>query len=151
MDSTIESIAMCILNERTYFGLNVIVEVCGREEGFLDKGSYYEAEIVFPIKYHNRYIVTYRNLLKEDQSGPLTAMVRPEDLRPLQPTIPVPATGFDFYDRVDAFDNGGWWVGMVTVKDGSNYRVCFEHNNTENTYPISQLRVHKEFINGQWV
>ncbi|KAM3222277.1 hypothetical protein P3L10_021547 [Capsicum annuum] len=56
----------------------------------------------------------YKTLVKDDLSGPLEELVSPPELRPIPPEIRVDE--FNLCDQVDAFDNDGWWVGMVTAK-----------------------------------
>ncbi|PNX95658.1 RNA binding protein, partial [Trifolium pratense] len=41
------------------------VEVCSKEEGFM--GSYYEATIASCLD-NGRYVIRYKNLLKDDES-----------------------------------------------------------------------------------
>ncbi|PHU12448.1 hypothetical protein BC332_19378 [Capsicum chinense] len=55
-------------------------------------------------------------LVKDDFSGPLEEVVTLPELRPVLPEIEV--NEFNLCDQVDAFDNDGWWVGMVTAKIG---------------------------------
>ncbi|MCD7455571.1 hypothetical protein HAX54_028692 [Datura stramonium] len=103
-----------------------LVEVASKEDGFL--GSYYEAIVVCqPLK--KDFIVQYKTLWKDDLSGPLTEFVTLPELRPVPPEIPV--SEFNFNDKVDAFDNDGWWVGKITGKIGTKYFVFFESSEDE--------------------
>lgn len=122
------------------------VEVSSKEEGFL--GSYYPAIILSAIG-KNEFLVQYMTLLTEDRSRPLREIVDAGDIRPEPPEIPV--TRFAILDRVDAYDNDGWWVGTVSGKNGSKYDVYFETSGEEMVYPVAQLRIHQDWINGEWI
>ncbi|XP_061372917.1 protein AGENET DOMAIN (AGD)-CONTAINING P1-like [Gastrolobium bilobum] len=113
------------------------VEVCSKEEGFL--GSYYEATIVSHLD-NGLYVVRYKNLLEDNESQPLTETLYPKELRPLPPRVH--ASQFALYQKVDAFDNDGWWVGSITGRSGSHYYVYFSTTNEEIAYPSSHIRVH---------
>lgn len=123
------------------------VEICSNEDGFL--GSYYAAKVISRAG-KARFRVEYATLLANDQKSPLKEVVRASDLRPEPPRIG--ASSFNVLDKVDAYDLDGWWVGRVTGrKDGSRYVVHFECSGDEYVYPVSVLRVHQEYENGQWV
>ncbi|XP_061349561.1 protein AGENET DOMAIN (AGD)-CONTAINING P1-like [Gastrolobium bilobum] len=122
------------------------VEVCSKEEGFL--GSYYEATIVSHLD-NGLYVVRYKNLLEDNESLPLTETLYPKELRPAPPRVH--ASQFALYQKVDAFDNDGWWVGSITGRTGSHYYVYFSTTNEEIAYPSSQIRVHQEWVNGNWI
>ncbi|CAL0303847.1 unnamed protein product [Lupinus luteus] len=122
------------------------VEVCSKEPGFL--GSYYEANIVSRLD-NGLYVVCYKNLLEDDESKPLTETIYPKELRPVPPKIH--ATQFLPCEKVDAFDNDGWWVGEITGRNGSHYYVYFTSSNEEIAYHYSKIRVHHEWVNGEWV
>ncbi|XP_060190330.1 protein AGENET DOMAIN (AGD)-CONTAINING P1-like [Lycium barbarum] len=124
-----------------------LVEVASKEDGF--HGSYFEAIVMCPTLNKNKYIVQYKTLLKDDLSGPLKEVVTIPELRPVPPQIP--ANGFNFYDQVDAFDNDGWWVGIITGKIGTKYVVYFETFEVECVYDVSDLRVHQDWIDGKWI
>ncbi|XAR49546.1 hypothetical protein NMG60_11032787 [Bertholletia excelsa] len=122
------------------------VEVVSKEEGFV--GSYYAATVIAEIK-TRKVMVQYKKLLKEDESGPLIEIVARNDLRPVPPEIP--ANGFDLFDRVDAFDNDGWWVGKISGRVGSMYYVYFETTGEEIAYSLDRLRIHQDWLNDKWV
>ncbi|KAF8010172.1 hypothetical protein BT93_J0963 [Corymbia citriodora subsp. variegata] len=125
------------------------VEIASKEEGFL--GSYYVATIVTYIE-NEFYLVQYKELLMEDESGPLREVVRGEDIRPTPPAKSFPTTArFAMPDRVDAFYNDGWWTGRITGKEGSSYIVHFENSGERLTFSDSELRMHLEWINGNWI
>ncbi|KAL9145770.1 hypothetical protein ABFS82_13G065400 [Erythranthe guttata] len=127
-----------------------LVEVASVEEGFV--GSYYEATIVTDLVMMNEYIVQYKTLLKEDLSGPLREVATAAEVRPRPPKIPPPANEFRLYDVVDAFDNDGWWAGKITGRTGDGrYYVFFETTGDELPYPKDTLRVHQDWVNGNWV
>ncbi|CAK9183941.1 unnamed protein product [Ilex paraguariensis] len=122
------------------------VEVASQEEGF--KGSYYTATVISELL-NKKYILQFKTLLKDDLSGPLREIVAADDVRPAPPVIPV--TGFGLYDKVDAFDNDGWWVGKITGKIGNKFFVYFETSGDEIAYQLENLRVHQDYLNGKWV
>ncbi|KAK7255955.1 hypothetical protein RIF29_29401 [Crotalaria pallida] len=90
------------------------------------------------------------NLLEDDESKTLTETVYLKELRPVPPRIRT--TQFSLHQKVDAFDNDGWWVGEITGRNGNGYHVYFaSSNNEENVYPRDKIRVHHEWVNGEWV
>ncbi|CAK9186254.1 unnamed protein product [Ilex paraguariensis] len=117
------------------------VEVASKEEGF--NGSYYAATVISELL-KKEYIVQYKTLLKDDLSGPLREIVSVDEFRPAPPEIP--ATGLGLYDKVDAFDNDGWWVGKITGKIGNEFFVYFETTGDEIVYPLENLRIHQEYV-----
>ncbi|MCD7473270.1 hypothetical protein HAX54_015049 [Datura stramonium] len=123
-----------------------LVEIASKEDGFL--GSYYEAIVMYQL-FEKDYIVQYKTLLKDDLSAPLKELVSLSDIRPAPPQIPV--NGFNLHDRVDAFDNDGWWDGIITGKIGTNYLVYFGIYGVECVYDVSDLRIHQDWIGGKWV
>ncbi|XP_022743963.1 DUF724 domain-containing protein 6 [Durio zibethinus] len=127
------------------------VEVRSKEEGFL--GSYYEATVISQLNGNTRYKVQYKNLVEEeDQTRPLVEIVSADEVRPMPPRTVGEATRIFYYlDKVDAFDNDGWWVGNISGKQGSKYWVYFDTTQDEIAYPVSQLRNHLEWSNGKWV
>ncbi|XVE96864.1 hypothetical protein REPUB_Repub02eG0260100 [Reevesia pubescens] len=127
------------------------VEICSKEEGFF--GSYYEATVVSPLNNNTLYKVIYKNLVEEeDQTRPLVEIVSADEVRPLPPRTVGEATQIFYYlERVDAFDNDGWWVGNISGKQGSKYWVYFDTTGDEIAYPVSQLRNHVEWCKGKWV
>ncbi|KAA8526761.1 hypothetical protein F0562_009010 [Nyssa sinensis] len=122
------------------------VEICSREDGFL--GSYFVAKVLARVG-KGKFMVEYLTLLDDDEKELLKEEVEAADVRPVPPHIRV--SGFDVLDKVDAYDNDGWWVGRITGRDASNYYVYFDSSGDEFAYPISRLRVHQEYENGQWV
>ncbi|KAK3409403.1 protein AGENET DOMAIN (AGD)-CONTAINING P1 [Eucalyptus grandis] len=125
------------------------VEIASKEEGLI--GSYYVATIVKYIQ-NEFYLVQYKELLREDESGPLTEVIRGEDIRPTPPAKSLPtAAGFAMLDRVDALYNDGWWTGRITGKEGSTYIVHFENSGERLAFLDSDLRMHLEWINSNWI
>ncbi|XWS67050.1 hypothetical protein CRYUN_Cryun05aG0253200 [Craigia yunnanensis] len=135
----------------TVFSKGDEVEVCSKEEGFL--GSYFEATVISPLNDNTLYKVQYKNLVEEnDQTRPLVEIVSADEVRPVPPRTVGEATQiFNHLERVDAFDNDGWWVGNITGKQGLKYWVYFDTTGDEIAYPLSQLRNHLEWRNGNWV
>ncbi|XP_027060998.1 DUF724 domain-containing protein 7-like [Coffea eugenioides] len=123
------------------------VEICCNEDGFL--GSYYEAKIIAK-RGKNKFLVEYKTLLKEDNEKELLKeVVEASTVRPLPPQINV--SEFHVLEKVDAFDNDGWWVGRISGRAGYKYYVYFESSGDEFLYPFGSLRIHQEYENGQWI
>ncbi|XP_043700295.1 protein AGENET DOMAIN (AGD)-CONTAINING P1 [Telopea speciosissima] len=127
------------------FRIGGLVEICSKEEGFV--GSYYSAEIIFTAE-KTHFLVEYKNLLAQDGKRLLREIVRADEVRPYPPAIQVSKLGL--FDRVDAYDKDGWWVGRITRRNKSRYHVYFESTGEEIAYSVSQLRVHQEWKNGKW-
>ncbi|KAH8497918.1 hypothetical protein Peur_073183 [Populus x canadensis] len=124
------------------------VEVCSKQEGFL--GSYYTATVVEKLDL-NSFAVQYTNLVEEeDMSKLLIETVSADEVRPVPPRIKF-GSGFSAFDKVDAFDNDGWWAGKVTGQRGPMYFVYFETTGDEIAYHVSRLRIHLDWANGKWV
>lgn len=125
------------------------VETISREDGFL--GSYFEAKVLARVSKNKLKVEYLRLLCDDDESKMLKEVVNVADVRPCPPTIQV--SGFDVLDKVDAFDNDGWWVGRVTGMSGCNnqYYVYFDSSGDEISYPAHKLRVHQEWEDGHWV
>lgn len=125
------------------------VEIASKEEGFL--GSFYTATIVTYIE-NGFYLAQYKELLKEDESGPLREVIRGEDIRPTPPAKSFPiAAGFAVLDRVDVLYNDGWWTGTITGKEGSRFIVHFENSGEELSFSDSEMRMHLEWVNRNWI
>ncbi|KAG8379541.1 hypothetical protein BUALT_Bualt07G0099700 [Buddleja alternifolia] len=125
------------------------VEVCSKEEGFL--GSYYEATVVAKITRDNQYVVEYKTLVEDDLSAPLREVVAADEVRP-PPPHERPPIRFFCGDRIDAFDNDGWWVGTVSGMnvDEGKYYVYFKLFMVEIAYHPSKLRLHQDWNKGKW-
>ncbi|XP_042494531.1 protein AGENET DOMAIN (AGD)-CONTAINING P1-like isoform X2 [Macadamia integrifolia] len=122
-----------------------LVEICSKEEGFV--GSYYSALIISAVE-KTHFLVEYKTLLAQDGKRLLREIVCADDIRPYPPAIQV--SKFGKFDRVDAYDNDGWWVGTITKRNKSKYHVYFEISGEGIEYPVSKLRVHQEWKNGKW-
>ncbi|KAK6919180.1 Agenet-like domain [Dillenia turbinata] len=123
-----------------------LVEVCSKEEGFV--GSYYAAVVVAEVG-NNSYIVEYKTLVTDDETRPLREIVSACEVRPNPPEIK--AKGYSILEKVDAYDNDGWWVGKITGRTESGYYVYFKTTGDEILYPFSRLRLHQEWFDATWV
>ncbi|KAK1352862.1 DUF724 domain-containing protein 3 [Heracleum sosnowskyi] len=122
------------------------VEVSSKEDGLV--GSYYEAKVIKKLA-NKKYIVQYSNLVEEkDSKLLLREIVEEEELRPVPPKVPV--TGFTSGEMVDAFDNDGWWVGVVSHEECPDiYEVWFE-SYKKAKFAASELRVHQDWVNSKY-
>ncbi|XP_010524742.1 PREDICTED: DUF724 domain-containing protein 2 [Tarenaya hassleriana] len=126
-----------------------IVEVRSDEDGYKD--SWYSA-LIFNCLGSEKYIVEYLTLRRDDdQSVPLREIMEGQFIRPRPPPVS-PIVRFKTGDKVDAWYNEGWWVGTVSrVLSGSKYIVYFSPTNEEQVCLHSNLRLHQDWINGEWV
>src|SRR3954465_14457884 len=127
------------------------VEVCSKEEGFV--GSYFKATIVSCLP-NEKYVVRYKNLLSDDKSGPLIETIHQRELRPLPPHVRNPPE-LHLNQNVDVFYNDGWWLGEITSEkilfENYYYKVYFTTTGETLYYSRNQIRVHHEWIDGEWV
>ncbi|XP_030539829.2 protein AGENET DOMAIN (AGD)-CONTAINING P1 isoform X2 [Rhodamnia argentea] len=140
------------LNKRTSlappeFGKGKVVEVSSDEKGY--EGSWFSAVIVNYIG-HDKYLVEYLTLKADDETEPLREEAYSRYIRPFPPHLP--ASCFKRLDKVDAWYNDGWWVGVISkVLKGSQYIVYFSTSHEELIFDKSNLRLHKDWIDGKWV
>ncbi|KAJ6883313.1 DUF724 domain-containing protein [Populus alba x Populus x berolinensis] len=123
------------------FSKGMLVEVSSDEDGF--KGAWFAASIVEPVG-KDKYLVEYKSLRTEDDSGFLREEVSTMHIRP-----PPPQT---MLEEVDALYNDVWWVGVVCeVNTFPQYVVSFKDTGEELEFKHSDLRPHQDWINGKWV
>lgn len=134
-------------SKRTLFSIGDDVEVVAKAQA-----SYYEATVICCLQ-NGPYVVLYKTILNDDDNYAFfTETVYPEGLRPLPPHVVVSPAGFSLNQTVDAFENQGWWVTAITAKTGPDYYVVYSKTTDRDLeLHCSQLRVHQEWINGQWV
>jgi hypothetical protein len=128
------------------------VEVSSDEPGF--KGSWYVATIIEPPipKKYTRARVEYRTLLTEDGSEPLKEYVDEGYVRPKPPQEEFSAKDLELGGVVGAYCRDGWWTGVVVkVLGDSRYRVYFKNPPDVIEFDRKDLRVHQEWLNGEWV
>lgn len=138
--------------KRVDYNIGDKVEICSREQGFI--GSYYKATIVSCLQ-NEKFMIRYENLLSEDESGPLTETIHRRELRPLPPHVRNPPE-FHLNQKVDVFDNDGWWLGEITsektlYEDYYYYKVYFYPTDETIYYPCDRIRGHHEWIYGEWI
>lgn len=117
-----------------------------KEEGF--EGSYYHAIVVTGLD-KDDYIVQFTSLLRDDGSGPLRQVHNLAEIRPIPPEIPV--SKLDLSARVDAYHAEGWWAGTVVGVRGLKYTVYFDESGEELSFALRSLRVHQDWVNGEWI
>ncbi|XP_041993883.1 DUF724 domain-containing protein 3-like isoform X2 [Salvia splendens] len=142
-----------------HFPIGSIIEVRTDEEDF--KGVYFSAIVLPPPnspkksgrKRSRKLYVEYHNLLAhEDGSDRLREHIDASCVRPTPPQHD-PVKGFDLDDVVDAFYKDGWWTGIISrvVADGERYTVTFHTPPDELEFGIGELRLHCDWVNGNWV
>ncbi|KAL1558376.1 hypothetical protein AAHA92_08852 [Salvia divinorum] len=142
-----------------HFPIGSIVEVRTDEEDF--KGVYFSAIVLPPPnspkksgrRRSRKLYVEYHNLLAhEDGSDRLREQIDASCVRPTPPQHD-PVRGFDTDDVVDAFYKDGWWTGIVSrvLADGERYIVTFHNPPDELEFGLGELRLHCDWVNGNWV
>lgn len=126
------------------FRQDSLVEVRINKGGFI--GSWYVAKIIMAEK--SRALVEYQDLLDgKDGSRRLREVVDTLFLRPLPPLET--NASFGEYDVVDTFYRDGWCTGVIICIKDSKYTVFFSNNEIQ--VDRSDLRLHKEWVDGKWV
>ncbi|XP_019158831.1 PREDICTED: DUF724 domain-containing protein 2-like [Ipomoea nil] len=112
------------VNQQMIFRRGHKVEVASLKHGF--RGSYFEATVVMELTAVREYIVQYETLVKNDLSGPLREVVSAAEVRPVPLDVRMIRDygGGEFRrgDKVDAYDNDGWWAGEIIGKVGTRTR-----------------------------
>ncbi|XP_076949288.1 DUF724 domain-containing protein 2-like [Bidens hawaiensis] len=125
------------------------IEVVDMGFGFV--GWFYDGNIVSRVG-KKTYIVQFRTLLEDDQSGFLREFVTADKIRP-KPTDVV--SEFVLDQNVDVFANDGWWASRIAKsKIGeTEYLIHFDSTNQDIIYPFANIRVHQvwDVANDVWV
>lgn len=126
------------------------MEISSNDPGF--RGSWFTASILKRVSSRNpiKFLVQYTHLFEDDAgTKPLKETINAVDIRPLAPREK--ARKFKFGEEVDAFQNDGWWEGVIT-KDLENgkFHVYFKRSKEQLEFGEDQLRLHREWINGSW-
>lgn len=125
-----------------------MVEVSSDEDGF--HGAWFSAKIVKEIL-KGKYLVEYQNLRNNDDTEFLLEEIDTLHIRPCPPNTKA-SIGFKFLEEVDALYNDGWWIGVVSkILGNSRFSVYFRDTNEELEFHSSDLRPHREWIDGKWV
>lgn len=134
------------LAHHSCFEIGAEVEVTSADHSL--RGTLFPAKIIARLCKTNKVVVEYKSL--EATDVPLRESVDIVLLRPLPP--PEKDHSFDFGDEVDAFFSGGWWEGVITqVAQGPAYWVYFRFAKQEFHFQPSELRRHREWVNGTWL
>lgn len=133
-----------------------LVEVTSDEEGF--KGAWFLATILkLPSSSQRnpnvgKFYVEYKSLVSDDDSSrPLREYVSSALVRPVPP-IDKHRDPFQIGDLVDAYYSDGWWTGVITkLLHGPRFIVTFQNPPDVIEFGPSDLRFHREWVNGSWV
>ncbi|PIA60953.1 hypothetical protein AQUCO_00300463v1 [Aquilegia coerulea] len=131
------------------FSKGMEVEVCSDDVGL--RGAWFTATVLRSNLKKNKICVEYKTLIaNEKDNKPLREFVNVVNLRPIPPREI--QRSFQSSDEVDAYHNDGWWEGVVIkVLDNSRYSVYFRSGKEQIDFNESQLRIHREWVNGIWV
>ncbi|CAL5412351.1 unnamed protein product [Camellia sinensis] len=125
---------------------NQPIEVRGKQEGFF--GSHYPATLLAAIG-RNHFLVRYQTRCTEARTRLLIESVDASQIRPVPPDLQI--SNFNAGDRVEAFVNGGWWVGRIARKIDPNYYVRLDSTGNEVHCAFYRVRIHLEWEDGNWV
>lgn len=125
------------------------VEISSDDDGF--RGAWYAGTVIRPAKPKNKFLIQYKTLTTDDDDEkPLQETLDLVQLRP-QPPRDRPRS-FEFSQEVDAYHNEGWWEGVITkVMKNERYSVFFRATREQIDFEGKDLRVHREWVNGDWV
>ncbi|KAL6515901.1 hypothetical protein OROGR_019206 [Orobanche gracilis] len=133
------------------------VEVSFEDEGF--RGSWYTATVLRPppkkTSRRPRIFLQFDTLTDADDEErpdePLRESVNLILVRPIPPRES--RRRFRVNEDVDAFHNDGWWEGVIiaVLDGGDRYSVFFRSSREQIDFFESQLRLHREWVHGNWV
>ncbi|KAK4755531.1 hypothetical protein SAY87_009288 [Trapa incisa] len=137
------------ITSKGYFCKGMKVEARSNKISLM--GSWYTA-VILDSTGEERYMIEYKTLKTDDETGLLREEVNASQVRPYPPDVQR-VYGFSRLELVDAWYNEGWWIGHVSdiLKGSSNYQVYFRSTDNEMVFNHSDLRPHKEWIGGQWI
>lgn len=134
----------------SYLKRGTQIEISSNDEGF--RGAWFAGTVAGPISKDNKVLVEYQTLMSDETgSDPLREKLDVVQLRP-----PAPRElrrRFKFSEEVDAYHNDGWWEGVITRvnREEDLCTVFFRTTREEMDFGPSDLRLHREWVNGKWV
>ncbi|KAL8484732.1 hypothetical protein ACS0TY_027145 [Phlomoides rotata] len=132
----------------TLFMVGMKVEVKSDDHNY--RGSWYPAVIV-ESSGRGKYLIEYQTLINDDRTQLHTGAAHALCIRPCPP-IAQRTYPFTVFEEVDAWYNGGWWVGQIQKAfPCRKYLVYFSTMNVTLDFQHSDLRPHQDWFNGQWV
>ncbi|WOG87236.1 hypothetical protein DCAR_0206459 [Daucus carota subsp. sativus] len=136
--------------EREAFKRGARIEVNIEEPGF--RGSWFTGTVIRTVtKKTRKLFIEYDTLMTdEDSQVRLRESVNVILARPIPPRERVRV--FKMSEEVDAFHDDGWWEGVITrVHEGDRYTVYFRPSKEEIEFSGTDLRLHREWVRGDWV
>ncbi|KAJ7279826.1 hypothetical protein O6H91_14G006300 [Diphasiastrum complanatum] len=123
------------------------VEVSSDEDGFV--GSWYAAKVLCKRK---RYYAIQYDALVTDEGEPLVEQVLRSQLRPIPPPL-LGVRKWAVGDSVEAYDNDGWWMGVVSklLPSSNSFLVYFGSTAEEKEFLPSYMRPRQDWLHGKWV
>lgn len=137
--------------EKQCFVKGAQVEVQVQESGF--RGSLYTATVLRTISTRTRKIFLEYHTLRSNER-PTKPLRESVDFTLIRPAPPRESTRrrFRLSEVVDAFEDDGWWEGVVTAVHGDGrYCVFFRSSKLQLEFSGSDLRLHREWVHGNWV
>lgn len=138
----------------SYFKTGAEVEISSNDEGF--RGAWYSGTVIRPLKSKSKskrkIFVQYKTLMADEaQTEPLREELDVVQLRPPAPRER--CRSFMFSEEVDAYHNDGWWEGVITEVhlEDNKFSVFFRSTREQMEFGPSELRLHREWVNGKWV
>ena len=95
-------------------------------------------------------LVEYRDLLTDDAKSKLKEKVKVHMIRPEPPALN--RQRFFLNEEVDAYDQDGWWVGLIYgILPQNKYIVYLSQTSEKLEYDMTQLRLHQDWTRDKWV
>lgn len=133
---------------RENFREGMLIEVRNDDAG--DTCSWYTATIIGFVE-KKKFLVEYDSLKTNDEKHTLRREVSAIDVRPLPPCN-LHFGRYKCSEEVDAWRDGGWWVGAVSeVLNRNKYIVQFSSAGDKWEYDHMSLRPHQDWIDGKWI
>lgn len=137
------------------FAVGDEVEVLFTGSGF--RGARFEATVTARFPDSRRYEVVYSELIVRRNGPPLREVVGVSELRP-RPPPPQPGREFELFDLVEAYNNDGWWPGVVSDirpkrrrNQAKRFAVSLPLFREVLELSASFVRPRREFVYGSWI
>ncbi|OEL29364.1 hypothetical protein BAE44_0009616 [Dichanthelium oligosanthes] len=140
---------------RPRYAVGSEVEVLLTEKGF--RGARFEATVAARLPGSGGYEVVFSTLFARRRGPWLREVVAAADVRPRPPPTP-PGREIKLFDLVEAYNNDGWWPGVVSGirpkrrrKQEARYAVSFPLFREVLELSASLVRPRREFVCGRWM